>query len=85
MATNIPFSDARSDLTQIVNHVAFAHERFVLTRNGKEIAAIISIEDLNLLEELEDSMDLKIAKQVDRDIKKKGKVKWHEAKKALGL
>ncbi|MFV0341049.1 MAG: type II toxin-antitoxin system Phd/YefM family antitoxin [Parachlamydiaceae bacterium] len=85
MATNIPFSDARSDLTQIVNHVAFAHERFVLTRNGKEVAAIISIDDLALLEELEDSLDLKIAKQVDREIKKRGKVKWQDAKKALDL
>lgn len=85
MVTNIPFSDARSDLTQIVNHVAYAHERFILTRNGKEVAAIISVEDLALLEQLEDSLDLEIAKRVEKDIKKRGTVKWQEAKKALGL
>jgi prevent-host-death family protein len=80
-----PFSEARSELTDIVNHVAFAQDRYILTRNGKEIAAIVSMEDLNLLEELEDQLDVRVAQSIDKDVKKHGTIKWSDAKKKLGL
>lgn len=85
MATHKAFSEARSQLTDIVNHVAFGRDRCILTRNGKEIVAIVSIEDLRLLEELEDKIDIEIAKKVDEDIKKHGTISWEKAKKELGL
>jgi prevent-host-death family protein len=85
MSTKKAFSEARSGLTQIVNHVAFGHDRYILTRNGKELAAIVSIEDLKVLEEIEDKHDLEIARHIDEDIKQHGTVKWKDAKKELGL
>jgi prevent-host-death family protein len=85
MTTRKAFSEARSELTEIVNHVAFGHDRYILTRNGKELAAIISIDDLLLLEELEDKYDVELARKVDDDIKKNGTIKWKDAKKRLGL
>lgn len=85
MSIRKAFSEARSDLTDIVNHVAFAHDRYVLTRNGKDVAAIVSIEDLRMLEELEDRLDIETAQRVDKDIKKQGTVKWKDAKRELGL
>lgn len=85
MNTRKAFSQARSELTEIVNHVAFGHERCILTRNGKELAAIVSIEDLKTLEDLEDKLDLEAAKRADEDIKKHGTVKWKDAKRELGL
>lgn len=85
MSTRKAFSQARSELTEIVNHVAFGNDRYILTRNGKELAAIVSIEDLKRLEEMEDRLDVEIARRVDKDIKKHGTVKWKEAKKELGL
>jgi prevent-host-death family protein len=85
MNTKKAFSKARSELTEIVNHVAFSHDRYILTRNGKELAAIVSIEDLKMLEELEDRFDIEITRHVDKDIKKHGTVKWKEAKRDLGL
>lgn len=85
MSTRKPFSKARSELTDIVNHVAFGHDRYILTRNGKELAAIISISDLQILEELEDSLDIEAARRADVDIKKHGTVKWKKAKRDLGL
>lgn len=80
-----PFSEARSELTEIVNHVAFGQDRYVLTRNGKELAALISMDDLKLLEDLEDKLDVAAAKRADKDIKKHGTIKWKEAKRELGL
>ena len=85
MSTRKTFSKARSELTEIVNHVAFGHDRYILTRNGKELAAIVSVEDLKVLEELEDKLDLETARRIDKDIKKRGTIKWKDAKKELGL
>ncbi len=85
MSTRKAFSEARSELTDIVNHVAFGHDRYILTRNGKELAAIVSIEDLKILEEMEDRLDVETARRIDKDIKKHGSVKWKDAKKELGL
>ena len=50
MTNTIPFSLARGCLTEIVNKAAYANERIILTRKGKKIAAIISLEDLKILE-----------------------------------
>lgn len=85
MSTRKAFSQARSELTEIVNHVAFGHDRYILTRNGKELAAIISIEDLRTLEIFEDKMDVEIAKKADADIKKHGAISWKKAQSELGL
>lgn len=85
MNTRKAFSQARSELTTIVNHVAFCHDRYVLTRNGKDVAAIVPIEDLEILEAIEDERDIEIARRVDEDIKKHSPVKWKDAKRDLGL
>ena len=85
MNTRKAFSEARSELTEIVNHVAFGNDRYILTRNGKELAAIVSIEDLKTLEKMEDKSDIEMARRIDKDIKKNGTIKWKDAKKELGL
>lgn len=85
MSTRKAFSEARSELTDIVNHVAFGHDRYVLTRNGKEVAAIISMDDFKLLEILEDKLDIELAQKVDKDIEKYGTISWKKAQRELGL
>jgi prevent-host-death family protein len=85
MSTRKAFSEARSELTEIANHVAFGHDRYILMRHGKELVAIVSIEDLRILEELEDRLDVETARRIDKDIQKHGTVKWKDAKKELGL
>jgi len=82
---SIPFSEARAHLTDIANLVAFKGERVVLSRNTKDLIALISIEDLRRLEALEDKIDVDIAKKAKRAIKRSGTVSWEEAKKELGL
>ena len=78
---SIPFSEARAHLTEVVNTVTYKGERFILTKNGKQVAAFISIEDLELLEELEDQLDLRAAKKA----KKEKTVPWKDVKEDLGL
>ena len=82
---SIPFSEARAHLTEVVNNITYKGKRFVLTKNGKQVAAFISIEDLALLEELEDTSDLKVAMRAKKSLRKEKAVSWKEAKKDLGL
>ena len=49
MARDVPVTEARKDLAELVNQVAYRGERIVLTRHGKAVAAIVSAEDLELL------------------------------------
>ncbi len=65
-------SDARHEFADVVNRAAYRGERIVLHRRGKDVAAIISLEDLELLEQLEDEKDLKAARVALREAKKKG-------------
>lgn len=39
------------------DRVAFGNESFVLTRRGEAVAALVSIKELKLLQELEDQID----------------------------
>lgn len=56
----IPLSEAREQLAELVNRVAYGHERITLGRRGKKIAALVPAEDLELLEALEDGADLRL-------------------------
>jgi prevent-host-death family protein len=77
--------DARAQFSEIINRAAFGKERMILTRRGKEIVAVVPIEDVKLLEALEDRIDLEEARTALLDAKKKGTVSWQKIKKDLRL
>ena len=70
--TRLNASDARQDFADVLNRVAYQGERIVLHRRGKNVAALVSVEDLELLEKLEDQMDLKAARAALKEADKKG-------------
>ena len=51
--TEIAIAALRSQLGDIINRVAYAHDRVLITRNGKPVAALISAADLAHFELLE--------------------------------
>lgn len=53
MAFEVPVTQARSDLAELVNRVAYSGDRVVLTRHGKPLAALVSPSDLERLEQAE--------------------------------
>ena len=77
--------NARAQFSEIINRAAFGKERVTLTRRGKEIVAVVPIEDVKLLEALEDRLDLEEARASLAEAKKKGTVSWEKIKKELGL
>ena len=62
--SRIAVIDARKDLADILNRAAYGKERVVLTRRGKDVAAIVPMDDLNILEAIEDHMDLAESKKI---------------------
>ena len=51
---HIGLTEVRSKLRDTIHKVQIGGERIVLERQGRPVAALVSLEDLDLLEELED-------------------------------
>jgi prevent-host-death family protein len=49
-------SELKSALSEFLNRAAYGRERIIVASRGKPKAAVISIEDLRRLEELEDAL-----------------------------
>jgi prevent-host-death family protein len=77
--------NARAQFSEIINHATFSKERVTLTRRGKEIVAVVPIEDVKLLEALEDRIDLEDARAALAEAKRKGSVSWEKVKKELAI
>ena len=67
------------DLVQRAEH---DHERTILYRDGKPVAAIVPADDAAYLEELEDRIDMEEAKKA---LAEPETIPWEEVKKKLGL
>jgi prevent-host-death family protein len=78
-------TDARENLAEVLNRVAYAKERVRITRHGRDIAAVVPIEDLQLIERLGDEIDLREAKKALAEAGKKGSIPWDQVEKELGL
>jgi prevent-host-death family protein len=83
--TTITAGKAREKFSELVSRVGYAKERVAVTRRGKAIAAIVPIEDMELLEKLEDRIDLEDARKALAEAKKKGTISLAQLKKELGL
>jgi len=81
--TKLAASAARLQFSEIVNQVAFGGERVVLQRHGKDVAAIVPVADLELLERLENRMDLDAAREALKE--KAPRVRWNKLKKELDM
>ncbi|MFD8620474.1 type II toxin-antitoxin system Phd/YefM family antitoxin [Streptomyces sp. NPDC059513] len=52
MAYEIPVTQARAELADLINRVVYGGERVVVTRHGKPLVALVSAADLERLERL---------------------------------
>ena len=83
MLTKISTADARKKFANIVNRVAFGKEAFVLTRHGQALAALVSVEDLMLLQEMEDRIDVNDAMKARAESEET--IPWKDLKMELDL
>ncbi|MFE7979379.1 type II toxin-antitoxin system Phd/YefM family antitoxin [Streptomyces shenzhenensis] len=64
MAYEIPVTQARAELADLINRVVYGGERVVVTRHGKPLVALVSAADLERLEELPEPADDQVVSSV---------------------
>jgi len=81
--TALTVTEARGDFANVLNRVEYGGERIVIQRRGKDIVALIPIEDAEILDALEDRIDIEEARRRLADGREP--VPYGQARKALGL
>ena len=82
MMTKLAATAVRDAFSETINRVAYQGERVALERHGKTVAALVSVDDLELLQALEDRTDLAAARKA---LKEPGRRSWTKVKAELGL
>jgi prevent-host-death family protein len=72
--------DAKETLTDLVNQVFHNKERVILTRRGKEIAALVPIEDLELIQTSQNTSDLQEAIESLKEARAQGTITLEDLK-----
>lgn len=67
MTSEIPVTQAREELADLINRVAYRRERIVLTRHARPVACIVPPEDLARLEELDERDGKQRAREHEQD------------------
>ena len=73
---------ARQNFSDILSRAEYRGERVIVHRGKKAVAAVVPIEDLELLEKLEDEIDIAAARQALKDPRT---IPWETIKKKLKL
>jgi prevent-host-death family protein len=76
---------ARNRFSDLLNQVRYRADRVLIERRGKDMAVLIPMEDLRLLELLEDTIDIDAARKALANPKNKVRVPLEDVKKRLGL
>ncbi|HVN88278.1 MAG TPA: type II toxin-antitoxin system Phd/YefM family antitoxin [Candidatus Binataceae bacterium] len=83
--SSIAATDARDQFADLINRVAYGKDRILLTRRARPVAAIVPLDDLRVLEELEDRADREALRRAQSEVKRKGAIPWTTLKQELGL
>jgi prevent-host-death family protein len=78
-------TEARAQLSEVIDRVAFRGERVAIERHGKVLGAVVSAEDLELLERINAAEDAEDNAAVDRARKEKGRISWETIKRDLKI
>jgi prevent-host-death family protein len=68
-----------------INRAAFDKERIILTRRGNPIAAIVPLEDVHVLDELENAADAEDVRHAREEAARGEVVPWGDVKAELEL
>ncbi|MFJ4923064.1 type II toxin-antitoxin system Phd/YefM family antitoxin [Streptomyces sp. NPDC088725] len=64
MAYEIPVTQARAELADLINRVVYGGERVVVTRHGKPLVALVSAADLERLEKEQEAEEERVISSV---------------------
>ena len=85
----LPFTEARKDLSKILDQVSAIHEHVTITRQGKPAAVVMSADEFEswqeTLELLADPKALAAIRRAEKDIAAGRVLPWEEVRARLGL
>lgn len=82
MLDKLTASEARQNFSDILSRAEYRGERVIVHRGKKAVAAVVPIEDVELLERLEDEIDVAAARKALKDPRT---IPWEKIKKDLKL
>jgi prevent-host-death family protein len=68
VSARVSTRELRANISEVIGRTMYGHQRIGITRNGKLSAVVISVEDFELLEELEMAREVeayRAAKEAD--------------------
>ena len=85
--TRLNVSKAREEFPELVSRAAYGKERTIVSRRGKDLAAVIPMDDLRLLERLAreemDRIDLEDARAALKEAHEKGTIPLRDLMREL--
>ncbi len=85
---NIPATIEERHISDAIERVSSENERLIVVREGKRIAAVVSLEDLEMLEQLDDILDQADIPEIEaarKEAQEKGTLPLAEFMARLGL
>ncbi|WP_202231899.1 type II toxin-antitoxin system Phd/YefM family antitoxin [Actinacidiphila reveromycinica] len=64
MTHDVPVTQARAQLAELINRVVYGGEQVVLTRHGKPLVGLVSAADLQRLRELDEQAEDRVISTV---------------------
>ena len=80
----ITTAEARKHMAELLNRAAYGKERFVVTRHGKELVAIVPLEDVTLLDRLRALLSRKDFEAALAEVEEDRTRPWSEVRRELG-
>ena len=81
----ISTGEARKQLAELLNRVAYGKETMVVTRHGRGVAALVPLEDLALIERVKRGAGAREMRKALRELESGETRSWSELRRELGL
>ncbi len=78
-------AEARKHMADLLNRAAYGKERFVVTRHGKGLVAIVPLEEVTLLDRLRALLSKKDLEAALAAMNESGTRSWDEVRRDLDL
>ncbi|MCA1726130.1 MAG: type II toxin-antitoxin system Phd/YefM family antitoxin [Actinobacteria bacterium] len=89
MSEYVPLTEARARLSDLVDAVEGRHEQVVITRHGRPVAVLVSMEEQAAVEEtleiLQDEELLEALRESEEDVRAGRTIPLSEVRRELGL
>lgn len=82
--TYVSTADAKEEFAELINRVSHYKERIILTRRGHDVAVIVPIEDLLILQKAQNKNELEEASAALQEARSKGTFSIDDLKDEIG-